>query len=356
MTTVNNFLSNGAVLPSGLLGENIHGMMEGFKKTYQNSSLKAGIIVESYPVDSENNVNKLVPEYDVMCFEQNEDQGSTVINYKHCIAANSLGSIADFFEFTIRKLKNKKTKGSTPSPQGQNGSIVLLLCLNGFSDSGIIIGALAHPDRKTTLKDEGPRLEGEYNGVNIKVEKDGSTSLTFRGATDNDGNTLDKEQGDTVLSIEKDGSFQTKHKTITQRLYKKGQASLSADGDISNTTKKNFNVTADENIALKASKNFSLECADLTEKASGSALLECQRLSVKAESSVEIKGSEFRVEAESMAKIKATMITLDGMVSLGGDGGQPVLLMSTQMIGVGNLGIPVVSSVITGFAFKVTAQ
>lgn len=356
MTIVNNFLNNGAVLPSGLLGENHEAAMEGFKKTYQNTSLRVGVVTESYPINHKDNLNKLVPEYDVLCFEQNEDQGSTPINYRHCVAANALGSIADFFEFTIRNIKDKKSKGPTPSPNGQNGSIVLLLCLNGLSDSGIIVGALSHPDRKTTLKDEGPRMEGEYNGLNIKVEKDGSATLTFRGATDNDGKTLDKTQGDTVIGIEKDGSFQVKHKTITQRLDKNGKASLNADDDISNTTKKNFNVTATENIELKATKDFNLQCVALTAKASGSATLECQKLAINSQSDIMIKGSEFKVEAESMANIKSTTITLDGLVALGGEGGQPILLLSTQMFGIGNLGMPVLSTAISGYAIKVTGQ
>ncbi len=356
MTTVSNFLNNGAVLPAGLLGENQSAAMEGFKKTYQNSSLRVGVIVESYSIKHKDNLNKLVPEYDVLCFEQNEDQASTVINYRHCVMANALGSIADFFEYTMRKITDKKSKGPTPSPNGQNGSIVLLLCLNGLSDSGIIVGALSHPDRATTLKDDGPRLEGEYNGVNIKVEKDGSTSLTFRGATDNYGVVIDKSQGDTIMSVEKDGSFQVKHKTITQRLAKDGKASLTADNDISNTTKKNFNVTATENIALKATKDFTLDCAALTAKASGSATLECQKLAINSQSDIMIKGSEFKVEAEAMAKIKSTTITLDGMVALGGEGGQPILLLGTQFMGIGNAGAPVISSAIAGYAIKVTGQ
>lgn len=353
---MNNFLQNGAVLPSGLLGENAQSTMEGFKKTYQNTSLRVGVITESYGVDNKDNLNKLVPEYDVMVFEQNEDQGSTVINYRHCVMANALGSIADFFEFTMRKITDKKSKGVTPSPNGNNGSLVLILCLNGLSDSGIIIGALSHPDRKSTLKDDGPRLEGEYNGVNIKVEEDGSTSLTFRGATDGYGKPTDDTQGPTVISIEKDGSFQTKHKTITHRLDKKGVASLTADDNITNTTKKSFQVTATEEIDLTATKNYNLACADLIQKASGSASLDCQKLTVNSQGEVAIKGSTINVEAQSMAKIKATAITLDGQVSLGGDGGQPVLLLSTQFIGVGNLGAPVLSTAIAGYAVKVTAQ
>lgn len=352
---MSNVMNNGAVLPSGLLGVQDENMMGGFNKTYKNSALRVGIVVASYPVKNESNRSKLTTEYDVLVVEQHEDKGTTTLLYRNCMSSEGLGSIADFFEKALRPKKKKTTKGDSVNLKGQDGAIVLLLCLDSMSDKGIIISSLTHPDRKTTLVDEGPRLEGEYNGLNIKVEKDGSATLTFRGATGNDGKVLDKEQGDTVIGIEKDGSFQVKHKTITQRLDKKGKASLTADDDISNTTKKNFNVTATENVNIKATKDFNLDCAKLVAKASGSATLECQKLSIKSESDIMIKGSEFKVEAEAMAKIKSTQITLDGLVNLGGDGGQPVLILTSIIMGTGNLGAPVISQAITG-AFKVNAQ
>lgn len=352
---MSNEMDNGAILPFGLLSGSSNGMDDGFKKTYQNSSLRVGIVRETYGLKDPKNVSKLVPEYDVMVFEQNEDKGSTVITYKNCMAASALGSIADFFEANLRKMKKKKSKGETPSMNGQNGAVVLLLCLDSMSEKGIIVGALSHPDRNSTLVDNEPHLEGEYNGVNIKVEKDGSTTLTFKGATDNDGLVVDKEQGNTVMSIEKDGTYQVKHKAITQRFEKKGKASLIADDDISNTTKKNFNITATESVNIKATKDLLAECVKLIVKASGSAMLECQKLEVKSESDINLKGSQIQIEAESMAMIKASSITLDGLVALGGAGGQPVLILSTMFIGIGNLGIPVISNAISGFATKVTA-
>ena len=352
---MSNEMDNGAILPFGLLSGSSNGMDDGFKKTYQNSSLRVGIVRETYGLKDPKNVSKLVPEYDVMVFEQNEDKGSTVITYKNCMAASALGSIADFFEANLRKMKKKKSKGETPSMNGQNGAVVLLLCLDSMSEKGIIVGALSHPDRNSTLVDNEPHLEGEYNGVNIKVEKDGSTTLTFKGATDNDGLVVDKEQGNTVMSIEKDGTYQVKHKAITQRFEKKGKASLIADDDISNTTKKNFNITATESVNIKATKDLLAECVKLVIKASGSAMLECQKLEVKSESDINLKGSQIQIEAESMAMIKASSITLDGLVALGGAGGQPVLILSTMFIGIGNLGIPVISNAISGFATKVTA-
>jgi len=351
-----NKLNNGAVLPSGLLGNDPGQLLAGFNKSYKNSALRIGVIKETYPVSHDLNKSKLTTEYDVTVIEQNEDRGATTILYRNCMSAEGLGSVADFFERTLRKTKKKTRKGDAVNTKGQNGAIVLLLCLDGMSDKGIIMGSLTHPDRKTTLKDEDPHLEGEYNGVNIKVEKDGSCTLTFKGATDNDGKVTDSSQGNTTVKIEKDGSYQVDHKTITQRFAKDGKASLTADDDISNTTKKNFKVTATENINLKAEKDFTLDCVMLTAKATGSAMLECQKLDVKVESDINIKGSTANLEAESMVKIKSGIVIIDGITYVGGAGGLPILTLLTMTLGVGNLGMPVISFPISGYATSAFAK
>lgn len=346
-------MRNGAVLPHGLLGVDRSAMMEGFKKSYQNSSLRIGIVISVYPIGDAKNITNLAPEYDVIVFEQNENKGSTPITYRNCLSSEGLGSMADFFEKTIRV---QKKKGKTIDTKNQNGAVVLILCLNGVSDKGIIIGAITHPDRTSTLIDEGPRLEGEFNGVNIKVEKDGSTTLTFKGATDNDGKIIDPSQGNTVVAIEKDGSFQTSHKTITQRLDKSGAASLTADDNISNTTKKTFSVTATEDITLTATKNASITAQEMVAKISGSASLECGSGTVKSEGAFGIKASTISAEAQSMVNIKAPSVVIEGQVALGGQGGLPVLTLGTIIFGIGNLSMPVISRAIAGFSFKVTAQ
>jgi hypothetical protein len=351
-----NFLGNGAVLPHGLLGDNAGAEKGGFKKSYNNFALKIGVVKETYPVNDDRNRSKLTTEYDVVVIEQNEDRGATTILYRNCMSSEGLGSVADFFEKSLRKVKKKTRKGASLELKGQNGAVVLLLCLDGMADKGIIVGALTHPDRKTTLKDEGPHLEGEFNGVNVKVESDGSCTLTFKGATDNDGQPTDSSQGNTTVKIEKDGSFQVDHKTITHRLDKSGKASLTADDDISNTTKKNYLVSATEGVTIKAGKDFNLECQQLLAKASGSASLSCQSLEVTADSDIKLSGAQFTVEAESMAKIKSSIIVMDGITQLGGNGGQPVLLLTSQIFGIGNLGAPVLSMAISGFATQVFAQ
>lgn len=347
-------LPNGTILPHGLVGTTESLQSAAFNKTYQNYAVRAGIVVKRYETSDKGNVHKLAVEYDVLVLEQEANGGSTPILYRNCLSADGLGSIADFFEKKLRsqKKKGKKTQGN--DFHDQDGAIVLLMCLDGASEKGIILGGLKHPDRKTKLTGKEEILSGEYNGVSIHINEDGSCNLTFKGATDNDGKPKDSSQGNTSIDIEKDGTFQVKNKGVTQRSQKDGKYSLSTEDSMSFVAKKSVSVNTDDKISFKAKSNASLECANIAIKASGSATMEMQSLDIKSQADATLKAQMVSIEAQNMAKVKATQITLDGMVSLGGAGGMPALTMTTQFLGIGNLGIPVVSSAIGPFSVKVT--
>lgn len=352
-----NFLENGAVLPFGLLQCDQSAGMRGFNKTYKNTALRMGIVMNTYPVGDPKNITALTTEYDVVVNEQDEGGGITPITYKNCITTDGFGSIADFFEKTMRSQTKDSVKGNIANTKGQNGAIVLILCLDGMSEKGVIVGGINHPDRKTTLTDKLPHLEGEYNGAHIVVNSDGSTTFTFKGATDNDGKVIDSSQGNTVITVEKDGSYQVSHKGVTQRLDKGGDATLTAQGNITNTATKNFNVNSTEDTVINATGKFNVTAQEMLASISGSATFKCQSGKVEAESTYGIKASTFTAEAEGLAKIKAPTIVLDSpQVALGGPGGLPVLTLGTTIFGIGNLGLPVISRAIAGFSFKVTAQ
>lgn len=251
---MDNYLDTGGVLPSGLLsGNDLSERMAGFNKTYKNYPLRAGIVNKIYAYNDPQNFTKLSTEYDVLVFEQNEDRGSTIITYKNCLASDGLGSIPDFFE------KNYRVKTVNDNPTGdlnsvdQNGAIVILLCLDAVTEKAIIIGGLNHPNRQTTLTDTQPQLQGEYNGVNVAVNIDGSTSLTFKGATDNDGEPIDDSQGNTVVEIAQDGSFSVSHSTITFSLDRSGVVTLTAKGDV------NINTEGQTNITTQGDTNFTTQ-------------------------------------------------------------------------------------------------
>ena len=263
---MSNILDNGTILPSGLLGT--HGpeaTIAGFNRSYRNTSLKAGIVIDSYPADDPTNQSGLCTEYDVMVFEQFENKGSTPILYRHCMSSQGLGSIADYFELTLRPKTVQANKGS-PTFKGQDGAIVLILCLDGVGDKAIVIGNLSHPDRLTNITDTEPQLAGEYNGVNVKVNTDGSTSLTFKGATDSKGVPLDSSIGETIFQIKPDGGFEFNHSTIDILADKAGALTI--------TTKGNCSIITEADAVINCVNSIVTASGDATVTASGTATVE----------------------------------------------------------------------------------
>jgi hypothetical protein len=247
---MSNFLDNGTVLPYGLLSDDAEAFMAGFNKSYRNTSLRIGIVVRSYIITDPNNLFKLTTEYDVLVFEQNEDKGSSIVTYRNCMASEGMGSIADYFEKELRVRTVALSPNNLINTTEQDGAVVLILCLDGMSDKALIVGAVTHPDRQTNLVSTLPYLEGEYNGVNITVNTDGSTSLIFKGATDNYGVPTDPSQGNTEVQIQTDGSFQVSHSAITFTLARSGTVTLTANEDINVTAQGNisFTIQGDANI------------------------------------------------------------------------------------------------------------
>lgn len=349
-------LNNGTVLPAGLMGLDTKSQTGGFDKTYKNFALRAGIVVKSYNIEDDSNISKLVPEYDVVVIEQDGNRAVTPITYKNCIAASSFGSIADFFETRLRtqnKVKNKNTKGRDFA--NQDGALVLLFCLDGSSEKGIIIGGLPHPNRKSKLKGKEKVLAGEFNGLSVSIADDGSANLTFKGGTDNEGVPLDKKQGNTSFDIEKDGTIQFKHKGATQRIEKDGNFLLKNEGSTLVESKKSTTIKTDDALSTVSKKNTSMKMDKFLLEAQGSASMKAQSFDISGEAKIDLKSQMVSLIGESQIKAQAAQITLDGQVFLGGAGGQPIVLPTTQFIGVGNLGIPVLSTAIGPFASKTFA-
>jgi hypothetical protein len=228
---MSNILDNGTVLPYGLLAkQGAEAAVLAFNRSYRNTGLKAGIVIKSYPYNDPNNQNGLCTEYDVITIEQFENKGSTSILYRNCLSTQGFGSLADYLEYTLRPKTFQTNKGS-PTFGDQDGAIVLIQCLDNVGDKAIVTGTLIHPDRTTNITSTAPQLAGEYNGVNIVVNNDGSCALTFKGATDSEGVPTDPTQGNTVLQIKTDGSFEFSHSTIDILADKSGTLSITAKAD-----------------------------------------------------------------------------------------------------------------------------
>ena len=265
---MDNFLDNGAILPFGLLGHNQQAMMEGFNKTYRNYPMRMGVVVAGYPTNDDNNHSKLSTEYDVWVFEQNEDRGSAPVRYKNCLNAERLGSKADFLEWTLRVRQESPLKQPLDT-KNQNGAVVLLLCLDAVSEKGVIICSLTHPDRQTTITDAGPHFEGEFNGVHVVINSDGSVGFTVKGATDNDGNPIGGTE------------------TVTVGVDSGKNVTIGGPG--------NFTLNITGNVALTSTGNTTVSCADATVTATGTATIEGTNVKLGAAASESvIKGDTFK--------------------------------------------------------------
>lgn len=334
------------VLPSSLLEERQPTDFQFQKQISENMYLRLGVVVDIIEEDDETNQSKLVPEYNVMTIEND----NTTI-YKNCFSVDSFGGVADYFVKKLRKPKDAKKVQESGSLKKQNGSIVLLLCIDGSSEQGVILAAIAHPDRKNgkLTKALGHHMEGEFNGLNWKIDKDGALTVKFQSATDNDGKPADTAAGGATIKMEKDGSIEAadgnKEKIRIDKTKK--TVDIAAEKDISAKTEANFNVDAKEKVSVKSG-------ADLIAEATGSATLQSAKaFNIKSDAAFELKAADVKITSDSMVTVKGTQVMIDAPQIMVGKGGTPALTLSTQFLGIGNLGAPVLSQAIGPFSSSV---
>lgn len=344
---------------SSLFSADVEAFNRVIKSTGSNVSLKVGVVISSFDIEDEENTTKSVKEYNVLVGEQDGNAPVTPHIYRNCRQLELFGNKADFFEYTYRK-NQKEFEGPTPE---EEGSLVLLLCINGNSTDALIIGSIRHPGRKTNLtKESGHHLEGEFNGVNWKVDKDGALTITYKSATDNKGVPQDEKAGGTFININKEGSVDINDgddKNYIRMDKPNGNAGVLADNNIGlTTTNKNIGLNAGESINLNAQKDLIAAAegkAAFTVKSSfdveaeGPASVKAQSLNVESKSMIQMKAqSMYQLEAGSNAIIRAPQLLL------GPSPAQPALLAYDLVtLGIGNLGGPVISNVIAGFSASV---
>jgi hypothetical protein len=333
------------VPPSGLLEQISSDKVSSLNKRFENTPLRIGVITECYEINDPKNVTKLVPEYTVITQQTDGMKGIKNVTYTNVIAADKFGGIADFFEYKLRptliKIDNQPNKVSHDFKK-QNGSLVVLLCLDGFSEKAIIIGGIPNvmdqkTQRKTTLtKENALHMEGEYNGINWKVNKDGEFVLTFRSPTDNNGKVINNKYSGTFVKIDKTGSFQAKDKHNFVKMD-------NDKGGISLTTDATQTTTADKNIELTAKADFIVKSDKWSTEIAGSATNKAASWGIEVSGDVNIKSSGPIKLDSSLLDIKTKTVNIQANKINLGVGGAPALILSTKFIG-SNAGGPVLSS------------
>jgi hypothetical protein len=324
-----------------------------FKHQYSNVELRFGFIEKKYAIDDPKNISKSQVEYDVNTLSQTNGGGFTNVTYRNCVISDGFGGVGDFFEKTYRERTKTNDKTNLNDVVNQNGSVVLLQCLNGNMTQATIIGALPHPDRKTKLTGNGNELYAAFNGIGISILDDGSASLTFSGATDNSGSPIDPTQGTTTVSIEKDGSVQIKNAGVTQRLDKTtGAWSVTSTGNASISSDKEIEISAEKGKITAATDGGDLTVVvdkDLSVTAE-SHEFKTDNASVKISDSIDIEGQNVKIGSSGSTTLQGSNLVLQGSTFCGGYGGLPALTAFTQFLGTDSMGSPVVSYAIGPFA------
>jgi hypothetical protein len=323
--------------------------------------------MQTYKVEDKNNENKGMYEYDVMTFQQDKDKGVVPIKYKNCVTMDAFGGIADFFEYIQSSPTDKKLKNVADD----DGSYVLILCIDGTQTRGVILGALPHHNRKSTLsKVSGKHMEGEFNGIRMKVNSDGELTMTFKGKTDTKGKPTNPAAGGSQFKFEKDGSVEINDRDLDGELkagndkkakddskagvdYEKVRIDKTSKALITNS-RQNTTVTVGKDLTQTVKGNTSLTTTDLLVKASGKASYDVgATFDLKAGGAISMTGPEGKFTFDNIFQVQANAANINAPSINLGNGGTPAIIISTQMIGIGNLGAPVISTAIGPFSSTV---
>jgi phage baseplate assembly protein gpV len=136
------------------------------------------------------------------------------------------GGVADYESWTPRKAKinplGVDPRNNQTNPSGfEPGSQVLVLCLNGNSQYGVIIGGVPHTNG-AKQQEKGVSWVRRFNGVTMQIDDDGQFILSFAGATEANGErrgSADETAAGSTMTFAKDGGIKLETKDGQQSVH-----------------------------------------------------------------------------------------------------------------------------------------
>jgi hypothetical protein len=356
-----NELDDGTLIPSNL---KVGGGIDINNLRQANYALRQGhVIAITYP-DDPGSISKKYIEYDVLVAHGDQRTGVNISVYRSCKVSNIFGSQNNSLTMTLAP--------GQPAEDGKStyvkGAIVLLLCIDGKPDAGnaVIIGGLTSPENsKDYKKDDGQFYDFNFNGINININKDGEYTIEFNSVLDNDGNKTNTAASGTKIKIDKEGGIKiSDNESQSWELNRKDKKSVwtnGAESIIIDKASKSISMDSSGNISEKSSKDTSIEAGGKGSFKSKSDLELSSSANLKQESkgNMNVKsGGNWNVQIQGNAVIKAGtnaiiesggVAQLKGNINIIGNGALPVAVAGLSIcIGVGNLGAPVISNILTG--------
>ncbi len=350
------YLSDGSMIPSNLTADVQY---DAAADVHSNHSLKSGIVTKIYYPDDQGNISKRHLEYDVNVAEFKAAGGASVLTYRNCRQVDVFGNINDHLNYTLEISQNDKEK--------DGGARVLLLCIDGINVGGnaVIIGGLTDHNREGYKRADGKFYDFQFNGLDININKDGEYTITYNSPIDLAGKKAFQSAAGSKIKIDKDGGitlstnegqFLTLNRASKIIELGDGKNSITLDKgneQIGIFTSGDASISADKQLSLFSKNSTSIESsADISIKSATSAALQSgTSMDIKAGTTLNIKaGASGTIQAGPTLTVKSDGITtVKGQLLMLNEGSAPIALVGiSQVIGLGNLGVPVVSQIITG--------
>jgi hypothetical protein len=327
-----------------------------------NFSIKAGTIFDIHYPEQATNLSKRFVEYDVRVVESRHDGSVSTVVYQRCLVSDKFGSSNNFEHFTLQAASEKEGE------LYKNGAQVLVMALNGNANSGnaIIVGGVSAQYGTDPKKDDGQFYEWQFNGINVKVDKDGQYSLTFNSVIGPDGKKADDKAAGTQLMIYKDGRMKIADNEgqswEIDRVNKKSTWGNGNDSIVIDKKNKKINIISSGDMAediknaktVKSGKDHSIETTggNISEKSSADIKQDAKgNISQKSGGNVDVTpGANFQVKAGGSIKMESSGIAqIKGAITMIGDGAVLAAGVGiSQCLGIGALGVPVLSTIISG--------
>jgi len=259
-------LADGTVIPSYLdVEDTSYGSPD---PNYGNIALRLGEVVKViYPTDSRSRSKKII-EYDVATDGVTSTDGSLgghIKRYLNCVMNNPFGGLADKLVWTARAQPS-----DNPNDKAIGiglGSKVILLCVDGETNRGIIIGGVRDVHDTGDVEKDGHHLHFAFNGLNAIVNDDGELTATFNGKTKANGkldDNADKDSSGTYLKMDKTGAFKVaskKDKDFFLLDRKNKLLHLKSSGKYHLEAADDVTVDGDKTIYLKGTKGLRVGAA-----------------------------------------------------------------------------------------------
>lgn len=177
-----------------------------------NNSMLVGEIIKVYAIDEpSNDPSGADAKYTVCDVMVHRANGSTEVIPRCKIMQPSWGGSPNNFLETLGPNPGPNQSDLKKDGSQRTSQQVLLSFVDGRKDAAVILGTVPHSAKpaksRRPSKKKGIYLEAEFQGLNWKINNDGSFEMIFNGPRNDKGELIGKD-GPTTMKIDAKGNVQ----------------------------------------------------------------------------------------------------------------------------------------------------